>query len=305
MNNPLIRNALRTAGLLSGLLISLAAWSQSTVYGTTSFTTTYSGSDTSGGACNTTFNIAGEQPSASGTYPVFIYMVGTTESYDNASAMAAVHDMASKGYVAATIGYATSLFGSCSVLSGKTACAFNPNRQMSAVSRICALGEADCSKGIVVAGFSQGSVMALLAKNYDTRVQAAYGMGLSDVYSFYNLKACVDDGNRALPSSRLRAVNGESSGFSGGNQSAVQDTLQRVTGAKCKPGSYACLNKQDNSGWVIVKNSEVQDLVADHCYMRVGGCGLNQNWLDSGWENGSNSWEMDPNLQWLTNYTSH
>lgn len=303
MKTPLVKTVLRTLTLAGGLCMSMAAWSQT--YSTTSFTASYTGSGTSGGACNQTFSINGEAPAASGTYPVFIYLVGTTESYDNASAMAAVHDMASKGYVAASVGYATSLFGGCSVLSGKASCVFNPNRQMSAISQVCSRGDADCSKGIVVAGFSQGSVMATLAKNFDPQVQAVYGMGLSDHYATYGLQACVDNGNRALPSSRLRAVDGESSGFSGPGQSAVQNTLENVTGDKCKPGSYSCLDQKNGSGWVIVKNSQVQDLIADHCYMRVGGCGFNQNDLDAGWENGSDPWEMDPNLQWLTNFTSH
>jgi len=129
--------------------------------------------------------------------------------------------------------------------------------------------------------------VALLAKNYDSRVQAAYGMGVSNVYSTYNLSSCVSNGNRTLQSDRLRAVDGEKDVFAGGSQSAVQSSLQNVTGDTCKSGSYSCLSG-NNSGWLIVKNSQVQDGSADHCYMRAsGGCLGSQNSLDAGWKSGT------------------
>jgi hypothetical protein len=235
---------------------------------------------------------------------VFIYIVGTSETYNNAAAMAAVNDMASKGYVAASVDYAASQFGTCSVLSAKSSCMFDPNSALSAVSQLCSRAKPDCSKGIVVGGFSQGAILALLAKNYDARVQAAYGMGMSNVYSTYDLSTCVSNGNRTLPSDRLRAVDGERDNFAGGTQSAVQTSLQNVTGLKCAAGSYACMNS-NSSGWIIVKNSQVTDGSADHCYMRASGdCFGSQNSLDSNWNNGTANWSKDANLQWLTNFTT-
>jgi hypothetical protein len=289
-----------TAGsILVAALAGGAAWAQ-----TTSFASTYNGANTSGGSCSSSYSIAGVEPSATGTYPVFIYMVGTSETYTNASAMAAVNDMASKGYVAATVDYAASQFGSCTVLGAKSSCVFNPNSTVSAVSQLCSRAKADCSKGIVVGGFSQGSILALLAKNYDSRVQAAYGLGMGNVYSAYNLSTCVSNGNRTLPSDRLRAVDGEKDNFAGGSQAAVQTSLQNVTGLKCAAGSYACMNS-NNSGWIIVKNSQVTDGSADHCYMRASGdCFGSQNSLDKNWDASTANWAKDTNLQWLTNFTT-
>lgn len=299
MKSTSIKRMLVNGALASCALLSTASWSQ-----TTSFAETYNGAGILGGACGSTYDISGAEPSTTGTYPVFIYMVGTSESYNNAAAMAAVNDMAKKGYVAATIDYATSQFGTCSVLGAKSSCAFNPNSSTSAVSQLCSRAKADCSKGIVVAGFSQGSILAILAKNYDSRVQAAYGMGVSNVYSTYDLSSCVSNGNRTLQSDRLRAVDGERDNFAGGSQSAVQSSLQNVTGLNCKTGSYSCMNS-NNSGWIIVKNRQVADGSADHCYMRASGdCLGNQNSLDQGWQTGTANWEMDPNLQWLTNFTT-
>jgi hypothetical protein len=270
----------------------------------TNFAGTYSGAGTTGGSCSMSYSISGVEPSGTGPYPVFIYLVGTSETYNNAAAMAAVNDMASKGYVAATVDYATSQFGTCSVLSGKSSCVFNPNSTLSAVSQLCARSKADCSKGIVVGGFSQGSILALLAKNYDARVQAAYGTGMSNVYSTYDLSACVSNGKRSLPSDRLRAVDGERDNFAGGTQSAVQSSLQNVTGLACAAGSTACMNA-NGSGWIIVRNSQVADGSADHCYMRASGdCFGSQNSLDGNWNNGTANWSKDANLQWLTSFTT-
>jgi hypothetical protein len=270
----------------------------------TNFASAYNGAGTSGGSCSMSYSIAGVEPSGTGPYPVFIYLVGTNEAYNNAAAMAAVNAMAGKGYVAATVDYAESQFGTCSVLSGKSSCVFNPNSTLSAVSQLCSRAKADCSKGIVVGGFSQGSILALLAKNYDARVQAAYGIGMSNAYSVYDLSTCVSNGKRSLPSDRLRAVDGERDNFAGGTQSAVQSSLQNVTGLACAAGSTACMNP-NNSGWIIVKNSQVGDGSADHCYMRASGdCLGSQNSLDGNWNNGTANWSKDANLQWLTNFTT-
>ena len=271
---------------------------------TTNFASNYNGASTAGGSCSMSYNIAGVEPSGTGPYPVFIYLVGTSETYNNAAAMAAVNAMASKGYIAASVDYAAAQFGTCSVLSAKSSCVFNPNSALSAVSQLCSRAKADCSKGIVVGGFSQGSILALLAKNVDARVQAAYGIGMSNVYATYDLSACVSNGNRSLPSDRLRAVDGERDNFAGGAQAAVQTSLQNVTGLKCTAGTYACMNA-NNSGWIIVRNSQVADGSADHCYMRASGdCFGSQISLDGNWNNGTANWAKDTSLQWLTSFTT-
>jgi hypothetical protein len=287
-----------------GAMLAIAMSSSVARSQNTSFASTYNGASTLGGSCSSSYSISGVEPSGTGPYPVFIYLVGTNENYNNAAAMAAVNSMASKGYVAATVDYAESQFGTCSVLSAKSSCVFNPNSTLSAVSQLCSRAKADCSKGIVVGGFSQGSILALLAKNFDSRVQAAYGIGMSNVYSTYDLSSCVSNGNRTLPSDRLRAVDGERDNFAGGTQSAVQSSLQNVTGLKCASGSYSCMNS-NNSGWIIVKNSQVSDGSADHCYMRASGdCFGSQNTLDTNWNSGTAAWAKEANLQWLTNFTT-
>jgi hypothetical protein len=283
----------------SALLLTGPAWAQ-----TTSFTATYQASG-NGGTCNTSDSISGQEPTAAGKYPVFLYMVGTTETFTNASATAAVQGMANRGYVAGTIQYNSGSFGNCSQISTKAQCIFNPNSSTSAVQTLCARAKADCTKGIVVAGFSQGAVIATLAKNFDSRVQAAYGLGDGVKYSFFDLSSCMANGKRTLTSDRLRAVNGNKDQFTGSSESAQQTNMQSLTGFTCPSGATSCL-QSNGSGWIIVQGNQVQDGSADHCYMRASGdCNGSQNSLDSGWQNGTSNWELNANLDWLTGFTGH
>lgn len=288
------------ARALAGLLVSLVWGASAQAQTLNSFTATYKGGSSS---CNTTYSIQGQEPSSLGTYPVFVYLVGTSETYNNASATDIVSDMAGRGYVAATIQYPNSTFGACSTLTTRAQCIFDPNSASSAIKALCSRPTADCSKGIVVAGFSQGSVLAILAKNYDARVQAAYGMGAGVQYSTYGLRACVANGNRTLTSDRLRALNGEGDSFMGSTQSSVRSQLQELTGLTCTSTSTSCFNS-NSSGWYIVQNAEVSDGTADHCYMRQGGCTISENTLDQKWLAGTYTWSMKTNLQWLTNFTT-
>lgn len=269
---------------------------------TVNFTTTYRGGSTS--SCNTsTFTIRGVEPSVPGRYPVFLYMVGTSERFDNASALSAIREMGGRGYVAATIQYASSSFGNCTSLSAKARCIFNPASATSAVSALCSRAKADCSKGIAVAGFSQGAIMAILARNFDSRVRAAYGLGAGVQYSVVDLRSCVADGRRLLSSSRLRAVNGEADDFMGRSASLVRSQLQQLTGLTCTPASTSCF-RTNSSGWYMVSRFETNHGTADHCYMRASGCAGSQNSLDSAFLS-TFLWSLDTNLIWLTQFTEH
>ena len=296
MKPTLLKQTILAAAALGLTLFTSASWSAN------NFTASYLGAGTMGGSCGYSYRISGAEPADTAKHPVFVYMVGTNETYNNASAMAAVNSMAAKGYVAATIEYASGAFGTCSDISTKTSCAFNPNSSASAISQLCSRTSADCTKGIVVAGFSQGSVVATLAKNYDARIQAAFGMGTGVKYSAYDLSSCMANGKRTLTSDRLKVVNGEGDGFMGGSASGVRSQLQTLTGLNCGTGAYSCANS-NNSGWQMVTHKQVSDGSAEHCYMRKGGCSINENSLDSGWQTGTASWALESNLKWLTTFT--
>lgn len=297
-----MKYAFRSQARMLAVLITMASstliWGQTT----TSFTATYTGQGAFSTTCNTGFNIVGQEPTATGTFPVFLYMVGTTESYNNnGAAAAAVSGMANRGFVAASIQYDSGSFGTCSQISGKAKCMFNPASAASAVSKLCSRAKADCSKGIVVGGFSQGAVIATLAKNFDARVQAAWGMGDGVVYSTFNLNSCMANGNRTLASDHLRAVDGQADQFIGPQISTVRSQLQTLTGFNCGTSATSCL-QSNGSGWIIVLNGQVQSGNADHCYMRSNGCNSSQTTNDPGWLNGSDPWELNANLNWLKTF---
>jgi len=290
--------AVRQAALLP-ILAAFAACALPAHAATSDFTASYKGGSSS---CGTTYQIKGKEPADTTTHPVFIYMVGTSDSYDNAQAMAAVQGMVDRGYVAATIEYPNSAMGYCNTLTARSKCIFDQSSAQSAVAALCSRGQADCSKGIVVGGFSQGALLGILSRNFDSRVEAVFAAGAHKNYIIYNVNACVGNGNRALPSSRLRVINGENDLYGGGTQSAVRTSSVAVSGYQCTGTS--CL-QADGSGWRMVLKSEVQDGSADHCYLRANGCLSNQNKLDAGWLTGTAAWTLNANLDWLTQFTAH
>lgn len=292
-----IVQSLKAAGIvLTGMLFGVAAWAQ------TSFTSTYNGASPSGGECSSTYNIVGMEPDAPGKHPVFVYMVGTWENFTNASALEAVKRMAAKGYVAATVEYGNSAFGSCDVIGAKSQCIFDPNNAVSAINQLCSHKSADCRKGLVVAGFSQGAIMSILAKNHDARVQAAYGLGAGVQYASTDLRQCIANGNRVLPSDRLRIVNGEADEFMGGNPLTVRSQMQEVTGLNCGLTANGCVNP-NGSGWHMVQQIRMSSGLADHCYMRSAGCGSSEEVLQPAWQSGNEVWQLEDNLRWLTGFT--
>jgi len=268
------------------------------------FTDAYQGGSDS--SCGTTYSIIGAEPNDGLKHPVFIYTVGTWESYDAASALAAVNGMAARGYVAATVAYANDSFGDCGKLGLRAQCLYNPTNPSSAASTLCARGAADCSKGVVTAGFSQGSVMATLAHDYNPAVQAVYGIGDGVRYSIYNLNSCMSAGQYSLPSDRLRVVNGIHDQFLGPSATGAYSQSRTVTGMDCPDGSTSCF-RSNGSGWYVVQNIQVEDGFAEHCYMYIrhglqDSCPETEYSLDAGWENGTDAWQLNANLDWLAGF---
>jgi hypothetical protein len=267
-----------------------------------SFTASYQGAGAGSNDCNTTDSIVGEEPATGGPFPLFVYMVGTTETFTNASATLAVQSMADLGYVAATIQYNSATFGDCTQIQAKAECIFDATSSASAITALCAKPNVDCSLGILTAGFSQGAVMATQSQNYNADVKATWGMGDGVMYTAaFDLTSCQANGNRSLPSSALRAVNGQGDEFTGDTNALQQANMQSLTGFDCAAGSTSCL-QTNGSGWIIVQNGQTESGDADHCYMRDGGCLASENSLDSGWMSGTENWELAANLSWLSGF---
>lgn len=280
-----------------GSLLTPAAMAQTLEFGDHYLNTRHFGS------CNTPFNMTGREP-AEGRHPVFIYLVGTWESYDNGEATAVIEQMAAQGYVAASVHYPNGTFGSCPTLSARASCVFDGEQAQSAVARLCARERADCSKGIVVGGLSQGAILAILAADHQPQLRAAWAMGAGAVYGGYDLSACVADGQRSLSGERLRVVNGVSDDYFVGLPGGSQGQSELLSGMRCGDGADRCL-AGNGSGWIVINDAEVSDGVADHCYLRIGDCSGSQDQLDPLWESGPADWAVGASLRWLDSFVEH
>jgi hypothetical protein len=234
---------------------------------------------------------------------VFVFLTGTTMTFDGSVDEDLITNMAGRGFVAAAVQYDNSSYpSSCGVMTTKASCIYNTSSSSSAISKLCSRATADCvNKGIYVSGFSQGANISSLAANYGAHMKAAYLIGNGDNASFYNLSGCLDKSHLSFASSQLREVNGESDQYFGNNQSGVQKQLQNVTGVTCASGTYNCL-QSDGSGWYIVANSQVSDGTADHCYYYNQANSTCSSWsgFDTNWDTGTTSpWEKSPDLNWL------
>jgi hypothetical protein len=94
--------------LKAGLALALTA-AAGLAAAQTSFTATYKGG--TGGTCGTTYNITGKEPTASGKYPVFVYIGGTGEQYTSLWGGAALDAAVARGFVAASVQYDNASFG--------------------------------------------------------------------------------------------------------------------------------------------------------------------------------------------------
>lgn len=269
------------------------------------FTMTYKGGSTP--ACSSTKNISGAEPAAPGKYPVYVHIGGTVESYTSNWANAAVNNAAAKGFVAASIQYDNSSFGSCATIGQRAQCMFNPDNLNSAIAKLCARAKADCAKGIVTGGLSQGSIISVLSRNFDPRVRASMGQGAGATYTTaYNLASCIADGRHTQAGNRLRIINGEKDLFVGGTQAKAAASAELVTGVSCDPDAQSCL-QADGSGWYVVKNNQVKDGLADHCFMGFGGVNSVQCsglQVDANYLNGSEAWALNPTIDWLKTFVT-
>lgn len=270
----------------------------------TSFSMTYKGGSTS--SCGSTYNISGKEPSASGKYPLFVYIGGTGESYTSNWGAAAIDEAVSKGFVAASVQYDNGSFGTCSTIGTRAKCIFNPSNANSAIAKLCSRAKVDCSKGIVTGGLSQGSIISVLSKNTDARVRASFGQGTGSTYTVaYNLESCMADGKHKQTGDRIRIVNGERDMFVGGTESVARSQAELVTGLKCT-GKQSCF-RSNGSGWYIVKDAQVYDLNADHCFMGYGGViGVQCSGLlvDPGYQYGSEPWQVKATIAWLKTFVN-
>lgn len=295
-----MRHTILTAALLGAISLTSVASARAANF----LTTTYQGYNPGSGTNNLSQKITYALPDATvfgpGPYPVFVWVPGSFEVYNDPMAQSFMNAMVLQGFLVAAVQYNnTDVIQTCNTYTTRAQSIFTSTSATSAVGVLCKLTGAACSKGIVTAGASQGGMLAVLAKNYAPNVAATYAMSVSDYEedAHYSLAACMDKANTAIPADRLMIVNGAADTIFGG-----QTALQNVSGYSCAAGTSECWSPSGNgAGWYIVQNSEVTDGTADHCYYLVGGCtgtSFDPNWFVPAMYN----WSLTPNLMWLASF---
>ena len=197
------------------------------------------------------------------------------------------------GFVAVAPRYTSLLTVTKPGVEGHGRCIFG-TQPTSALSKICARADADCSKGVVVSGLSLGATIAARAANFAPQVRAASLIGTFQ--SFETWMLAPPNGTRALPNNALRMTFGR-------RDVTNYETVNALTGQACSTPN--CL-AADGSGWYAVQDSEVADGSADHCFhFYAGGCYGVEEPFDPGWRPPSRlPWALDPALEWARSRTA-
>jgi hypothetical protein len=211
--------------------------------------------------CTKTEPIYGYEPDTPGTYPVVFYLHSVlADWFGNEEGKRTAALAAGQGFVAVAVTYDSWLALNARRVDGNASCIFSPGVPSNPVGQVCARPEADCSRGLLVMGFSLGGAIAGRAKNFNPQVYGAWLIGAGTTASPEAVSA--DSGTRVLPNDKLRITVGQ-------RDVLGLDGLNQVTGQSCS--SSPCL-RADGSGYYVVQDSEVADGVADHCYwMSVSG----------------------------------
>ncbi len=274
----------------------------------------YLGSQTGSSAvCNTVFPMLVVHPTGGAKYPVFIATPGTGMPYNLGAAADLARTMAARGFVAASVAYANGSgdeFGCGGVYQNKARCIYSADLSSRAIRKLCSHPNADCTRGIVTSGVSQGGVMAILAANYDGRVRATVARSVG-VKVFETDGACLQAGSTALPEDRLRVINGEMDTlFANTWMQAPANpwVMNAITGRACTLSTYNCLTGANGSGWRRVANWEVQDGYPGHCYFLNSPAADPNDCVSGTYDTGYTTpwvdWSRDANLLWLQSFTN-
>ncbi len=236
-----------------------------------------------------------------GPYPVFVWTPGTFEVFADPLSLLFVSQMAQRGFLAASVQYSNTqlMAQTCNAYTQGAKGIFDATRSTSAVSTVCALSSAQCGRGVVTAGISQGGMLAVLARNYAPNVKAAYALSAGDINQLapgIDLAACMGKQTTTIPANRLTIVNGQSDPSFGS-----QASIQGASGIACPSGSSQCWSPDGSgAGWYRVQNSQMTDGTADHCYIDVGGCNdkFDPHWMPPA----ASNWSLGPNLDWLSTF---
>ncbi|PWU10756.1 MAG: hypothetical protein C5B51_03780 [Terriglobia bacterium] len=244
-----------------------------------------------------------------GPYPVFIYIPGTYEPYNDPLAAMFMNQMALRGFLAASVQYMnTETNQTCTEYTARAQGIYDATRATSAVGALCSAAKSDCNKGITTSGISQGAELALQSADFAPQVKAVFALSAGD--QFINVLPipfklpCEDKVNTNIPANRLTVIDGISDPYFGG-----QSNIQGVSGLTCPNGTFQCWSPDGSgAGWYIVQDWQNAIGFAGHCYFFDGNtqpysCGGTP---DPNWKPGATyNWSLGTNLDWLATFGTH
>jgi len=294
------------------------------------FTDTHDAHSVLWNRCNHEMQITGSEPAEPGRYPLAIFLVGTNAQFDAPPIVERVLPLfARHGFVAASVEYENAtLFGAgqgCNLYRDNASCIVRNDRdhvegeRHSALARLCYRAKADCSKGVVVLGHSQGGLTALQTFQFTPapppgepmpRFVAAAPMGIGPTgyvlgVEVLHLESCASAASLAVAPANLLVVNGENDAyFNGpdGDPAGGQRALEAVTGRTCAGSTFDCRGP-DGDGWVIVQKTQTATGRATHGYMDVPGVGAFE---EPNWSAPTNpdAWALAHTARWLKTRTA-
>ena len=280
--------------------------------------------------CSRSMRLTGSEPESGGPYPVAIFLVGTNGEYGYPGIVGYVLPiLASHGFVAASLEYENgTAFGAaqnCNLYRDNASCMvrnaddYADGGTHSAVARLCSRAKADCGKGVVLLGHSQGGLTAVQAFQHAPvappagvplpRLVAAAPMGVGDKgyvagVQVVDLTSCMDPPSLPVDQDRLLVVNGENDKFFGGpaaDQDGGQTELEAITTLACPRPSWDC-RRANGSGYLLVQGAQVSSGVAGHEYMSVAPVSFGEpNWIS---RTNPEPWALDNVAAWLKAQTS-
>jgi hypothetical protein len=294
--------------IVAGIAVAAAALTAGYVivgdhsdYSISSFSGTYdaaAANETCTGVADNAY--IGREPTA-GTHPVMIYLRGSLGNHSSVVATFIIETFAKRGFVAASADYVDTDNGlqDNTGYSAQADCVYDTDSATSLAGILCARARADCSKGIVAMGHSQGGAITIRAHEHEPRVVAVLNMGWGSAGAFETEAPLTvpPAGTRTLPNPALRLNMGN-------DELDIRTELNERTGQNCTTGDD-CL-QADGSGYYAQPDADASDGSADHCWFMVQGGFCTETAIQAGWDTNppTKPWHIRSMIEWADGKTS-
>jgi dienelactone hydrolase len=233
-------------------------------------------------------------PQKDGSYPVFLFTQGAGGSIWVEYIAEMLTAMAERGFVAIAIDYGQSLASTETGMLAMAKGVYDEADTNSAINVIIAAAadyngaRADTDRGIVVSGFSLGAGMAALSANFNSDIRAALLMGNG---TSFNPNILLIE-NIAFSPNQIRSLAGENDQYFGSTPDGVRKQQEATTGWDDPTDSMLDFIQPEGCGWSIAPGTH-------EFFGNYSGA------LYSSFKEGTNSWSMNPGLDWLAGHAGY